>query len=141
MAAVILIVKIVIVLGLGYLLTFKVVPWLYVKIARLLGFKAKMTPITRKRMARFKSIRRGFWSFRIITTLFIVSLFLELLVNDKALVIYYDGKLAFPAFAELADGILFFATISSYNAKQDFGQTGTEPVDYREFARNAGDPV
>ncbi|MHC4932633.1 MAG: ABC transporter permease subunit [Planctomycetota bacterium] len=140
MAAVGFVIKIVIVLGLGYLLTIKIIPWLYVKIARLLGFKAKMTPITRKRVARFKSIKRGFWSFRIITTLFVVSLFLELLVNDKALVIYYDGKIAFPAFAELADGILFFATISSYNAKEDFGQIGTEPVDYREFAKNAGNP-
>jgi hypothetical protein len=56
MAAVGFVIKIVIVLGLGYLLTFKALPWLYVKIARLLGFKAKMTPITRKRVVRFKSI-------------------------------------------------------------------------------------
>ena len=99
MAVVGIAVKLAVVLGLGYLVTSKAIPWLYVKLARRLGFRAKFTPITRKRVTRFKSIRRGYWSFRIITTLFVVSLFLELLVSDKALVIYYDGKLAFPAVA------------------------------------------
>jgi microcin C transport system permease protein len=140
MAVIGTIVKILVVLFLGNLLAVKVVPWIYVKVARRLGFRAKMTPITRKRVARFKSIRRGYWSFRIIITLFVVSLFLELLVNDKALAIYYDGKLAFPAVAEWVDGILFFTSISSFNAKEDFGQAGKDEVDYRKFSADASDP-
>ena len=81
MTILITILKIALVLVLGYLLTSRAVPWLFVKIARALGFKAQMTPITAKRITRFKRIRRGYFAFIGISTLFVVSLFLELLVS------------------------------------------------------------
>ena len=50
--------KLVIVFGGGWLLTTRAIPWIYVKIARALGFRAKMTPITAKRVERFKPATR-----------------------------------------------------------------------------------
>lgn len=131
---------VVVVLAWGYWLTAKAIPWLYVRIMRRLGFRARMTPIALKRIKRFKRIKRGYWSFQVITTLFVVSMFLELLVNGKALAIYYDGHLAFPAFAEWGDKALPFTDISSFNKKSDFGQLGDSGVDYRRFDAVSEDP-
>ena len=130
-----------IILGLAYLVTWKLIPWLYGKVIRLLGGSGEMTPITKKRVLRFKRIKRGYWSFRIITTLFVASLFLEMIVNDKPLVIRYEGKTAFPAVAEWADKVLFFTKISSWNRASDFGQVGESGVNYHEFAAACEDPT
>ena len=91
----------------AWFLTWRVIPWLYVKIARgVFGARARMTPIAAKRVRRFKSIKRGYYSFVAISTLFVASLFLELVVNDKPLAIKYGDRLAFPAFAEWFDKVL-----------------------------------
>ncbi|HEV2611642.1 MAG TPA: ABC transporter permease [Noviherbaspirillum sp.] len=45
---------------------------------------------------RFRQNRRGYWSLLIFTTLFVISLFAELLANDKPLVARYNGQLVFP---------------------------------------------
>ena len=124
----------------GHLLTHKLVPWLYVHAGRRMGFAMKMTPITQKRIARFKRIKRGYWSFLAISTLFVTSLFLELFVNEKPLVIHYDGKTAFPAIADWSDKALFFVSISSFQKKSDFGQAGSSGVDYKLFAKMCDDP-
>jgi microcin C transport system permease protein len=133
--------RIAVVLWLGWLVTWKAIPRLWVRAARALGFRARMTPITRKRVLRFKRIRRGYWSFVAITTLFVTSLFLELLVNDKALVIDYDGHLAFPAVKEWVSKVLFFLDLSSFEPAHDFGQVGDAEVDYAAFERHSEDPA
>ncbi len=140
MSIVLSVIKIAIVLGLGYALTAKGIPWLFVRAMRALGFKAQMTPITAKRIARFKRIKRGHFAFIAITTLFVVSLFLELLVSGQAIVIHYDGKTAFPAVASWCDKAVFFTDISSFQRKADFGQAGESEVDYRLFAEWSDDP-
>ncbi len=63
--------------------------------SRLLGFH--VTPITRRRIDNFKRNRRGFWSFWIFLTLFTMSMFAELVANDKPLLVVFDGALYFPA--------------------------------------------
>jgi microcin C transport system permease protein len=45
---------------------------------------------------RFRQNRRGYWSLLIFLTLFVLSLFAELLANDKPLVARYNGQLVFP---------------------------------------------
>lgn len=45
---------------------------------------------------RFRQNRRGYWSLLIFATLFVLSLFAELLANDKPLVARYNGQLVFP---------------------------------------------
>ena len=135
MTTLLAVVKIAILLAAGFYATTRGIPWLWVRIARLLGFKARLTPITQKRIARFKRIKRGYWAFQAITTLFVLSLFLELLVNGRALVIHYEGRTAFPAVAQWLDRVAFFTEISSFQKKSDFGQAGESEVDYRKFAR------
>jgi microcin C transport system permease protein len=56
-----------------------------------------LSPMGRRRWENFKANRRGYWSFWIFAVLFVVSLFAELIANDKPLLIRYDGKAYFPA--------------------------------------------
>ncbi len=57
-----------------------------------------MSPLNRRRWQNFKRNRRGYWSFWIFIVLFVVSLFAELIANDRPFLIKMDGKLYFPAF-------------------------------------------
>jgi microcin C transport system permease protein len=50
-----------------------------------------MTPINRRRIAIFRSSKRGVYSLVVFGLLFFLSLFAELLANDKPILIYYDG--------------------------------------------------
>jgi microcin C transport system permease protein len=135
------ILQVALVLYLGYLLAHRVVPWVVVRLGRLVGLRMRATPITQKRVRRFKHIKRGYWAFVAITTLFVTSLFLEVLVNGRAIAIYYNGRLAFPAVAEWIDDVLFFVHVTPFNKKSDFGQIGESEVDYRRFERYCEDPA
>ena len=94
----------------------------------------KLAPHWEKRIKRFKTIKRGYYSFFIITTLFVMSLFLELMVNNKPLFIRYGGRVSFPAVSEWTDQLLFFKAPRPMDRKPDFGQIGDDEVDYRLFA-------
>jgi microcin C transport system permease protein len=59
-----------------------------------------LTPINRRRWRNFRANRRGYWSFLIFLALFVLSLFAELLANDKPIVAVYKGELLFPAFVD-----------------------------------------
>ncbi len=54
-----------------------------------------ITP-TQRRWQRFKANRRGYYSLWIFTVLFVLSLFAEVISNDKPLVVYYEGHYYFP---------------------------------------------
>ena len=58
----------------------------------------RISPLNQRRWRNFKSNRRGYWSFWIFALLFVVSLFAELIANDRPFLIKFDGKLYFPAF-------------------------------------------
>ena len=47
------------------------------------------SPLNRRRWQNFKSNRRGYWSFWIFLILFLVSLFAELIANDRPFLIKY----------------------------------------------------
>jgi microcin C transport system permease protein len=128
------------ILGATFALTTRVIPWVAVQLLRLLGFRTETSPVTAKRIARFKRIKRGYWSFLAVTTLFVTSLFLELIVNGRAIAIHYEDHTAYPAVSEWAGKVLFFADISHFQKKSDFGQVGDSEVDYRRFARDCRDP-
>jgi microcin C transport system permease protein len=55
-------------------------------------------PIGRKRWHLFSSNRRGYWALWIFLVLFLVSLFAELIANDKPFVVWFDGDLYWPTF-------------------------------------------
>lgn len=67
----------------------------------------KLNPLTIKKIRRFKSIRRGFYSFLVIMTMMSLSLVAEVLVNKRALVVYYEGKLFFPTYGDIIPGRIF----------------------------------
>jgi microcin C transport system permease protein len=133
-------VLVVLAVALGFLLTTQVIPRATLFLLRILGFNTQASPVTLKRIARFKRIRRGYWSFLALTTIFVTSLFLELLVNGRPLVIHYGDRTAFPAIAEWASKAVFFADVAYFQRKSDFGQSGDDEVDYRRFALDAANP-
>ncbi len=55
-----------------------------------------MTPLQQERVARFKANRRGFWSLWIFAALFGLSLFAEIIANDKPVIVRYDNAFYFP---------------------------------------------
>jgi len=67
----------------------------------------KLNPLTIKKIRRFKSIKRGYYSFIILLVMIFVSLFAELLVNNRALIVHYEGKFYFPTYGNLFPGTTF----------------------------------
>ncbi len=66
-----------------------------------------LDPLTRKRIDRFKQIKRGYWSWRALLVLVILSLFSELFINSRAIVVSYEGKLYFPTYGAVIPGTTF----------------------------------
>jgi microcin C transport system permease protein len=58
----------------------------------------KLSPINQRRLENFKANKRGYYSFWIFLTLFLVTLFAELIANDKPLLLEYDGGYYAPVF-------------------------------------------
>ena len=48
--------------------------------------------IFQKRIRRFKSIKRGYYSLIILISAYVLSLLSPLLINDKALMVKYEDK-------------------------------------------------
>ena len=66
-----------------------------------------LSPLNRRRLANFRGNRRGWWSLWIFLVLFVLSLFAELIANDRPLLVAYDGDLYVPvlkAYPETAFG-------------------------------------
>jgi len=62
-----------------------------------------ISPIARRRWENFKANRRGYWSLWIFTILFVISLFAELIANDKPLFVRFDGRSYFPIFVTYSE--------------------------------------
>jgi microcin C transport system permease protein len=60
--------------------------------------RLRLSPLNRRRWQNFKSNRRGYWSLWIFLILFFISLFAELIANDRPFLIRIDGHFYFPAF-------------------------------------------
>ena len=75
--------------------------------------------IFRKRLRKFRKIKRGYYSFVILLTLYAVSFLLPVLVNNKAIVVRYEGKTYWP--------LLHFYPSTT------FGLDSGEEPDYREL--------
>jgi microcin C transport system permease protein len=75
-------------------------------------------PINQRRLDNFKANRRGYWSLWVFSFVFIVTLFAEVISNDKPLLISYDDSLYFPI-------------ITTYTETEFGGDFETE-ADYRD---------
>jgi microcin C transport system permease protein len=60
----------------------------------------KLSPINERRWANFKGNRRGYWSLVIFLVLFFVTLFAELIANDRPLIVRYKGETLFPVLVD-----------------------------------------
>ncbi|MGF1738885.1 ABC transporter permease subunit [Photobacterium satsumensis] len=89
-----------------------------------------LNPLTLRKIKRFKEIKRGYWSFLLLSCLLVLSLFAELLINSKALVVKYNGDYSFPVLSDVRLG-------------SEFGQPSSSEADYRAlqqlFAEQDGD--
>ena len=86
-----------------------------------MGFK--LNPLTRKKLRRFRSIKRGYWAFIALGITFLLSLFAELLVSNRALFVSYEGEWYFPTYGAQINGTTFGL---------DYGYE----TNYRELADN-----
>ena len=88
----------------------------------MINNQAHMSP-TRRAWHRFKSNKRGYYSLWIFCILFTLSLFAEVLSNDKPLVVNYQGEYYFPIF--------------KFYAETEFGGDFETEADYKdEYVRN-----
>jgi microcin C transport system permease protein len=62
-----------------------------------------LSPLNKRRWQNFKANKRGYWSLWIFSILFLVSLFAEVIANDRPFLIKFDGKLYFPAFVTYSE--------------------------------------
>lgn len=84
--------------------------------------------IFRRRWRKFKSLKRGWYSFLLIVGALIVSFFNPLLINNRALVVHYEGQTYFPVLS------------GTHHEAKEFGQRYIGEARYRElkeqFAEN-----
>jgi microcin C transport system permease protein len=76
-----------------------------------------MSEIWRRRLAIFRSNRRGYYSFWVFSALFFFCLFAEFVANDRPLVIRFDGHFYYPVlhdYSEDAFGPDFLPTEADY---------------------------
>jgi len=62
-----------------------------------------VTPLTRRRLGAFRANRRGFWSLWLFLAVFLITLFAELIANDRPIMVSYDGRLYFPVVKDYAE--------------------------------------
>ncbi|MGF1530352.1 MAG: ABC transporter permease [Puniceicoccaceae bacterium] len=80
-------------------------------------------PLTRRKFRRFRQIKRGYFSFLLLSSICILSLFAEAFINNRALIVRHEGRFYFPFLSEVYLG-------------NTFGLIGSEaftPTNYRNL--------
>ncbi|MFN3613369.1 MAG: ABC transporter permease [Rubrimonas sp.] len=90
----------------------------------------RLDPVQRRRLQNFRSNRRGFWSLRIFLVLFAISLFAEVIANDRPLLISYQGR--------------WISPLLSFVSERDLGGFHATRADFRDpyvqcLVRTGGD--
>ncbi len=67
----------------------------------------KLNPLTLKKLNRFRSIKRGYYSAIILLVLVLLSAFAELWVNNRAVIVKYQGEFYFPTYSDVYPGDTF----------------------------------
>lgn len=80
-------------------------------------------PQTIKKLQRFRKIKRGYYSFIALLGLMLLLSLGELLVNSRALIVSFEGKLYFP-------------TYTAFRPGTDFGLDYSYETNYRELKRH-----
>lgn len=64
----------------------------------------RLNPITAKKLRRFRSIRRGYWSFLLLVGLVAFAFLAELFIHNRALLVRHDGEWFFPTYGAIIPG-------------------------------------
>ena len=56
----------------------------------------RLSPLNRRRLESFRANRRAWWSLRAFLALFVLTLFAEVIANDRPLLLSFRGELRFP---------------------------------------------
>ena len=93
--------------------------------------------LTRRRWQKFRRSKRGYYSLCIFATLLFLSLFAELLSNDKPLLVKYQDRLYVPLLADYAETEFggFFQTETDYS-DPFFLEVMEEPGNWALFPLN-----
>ncbi|MFO8048607.1 MAG: ABC transporter permease, partial [Desulfosudaceae bacterium] len=85
-----------------------------------------ISPLTAKKIRRFASIRRGLVSLLLFGLCLVACLGAELFINNRALLVHYNGEYFFPTYGDIIPGTTF-------------GRDYSHETDYRELARQFRD--
>jgi microcin C transport system permease protein len=77
-----------------------------------------LSPLNKRRLAQFKSNRRGYYSLWVFLILFLIAMMAEVLVNDKPLLVKYDDA--------------FYTPIFTIYPETEFGGDFETEADYRD---------
>ena len=77
-----------------------------------------LSPLNQRRWSNFKRNRRAFWSLIIFLVVFTITLFAEVLANDKPILVNYRGE--------------FFVPIAKFYPETTFGGDFKTEADYRD---------
>jgi microcin C transport system permease protein len=77
--------------------------------------------ILRKRLRKFRRLKRGYYSFLLMAVAYAISFALPLIANNKALLVHYDGRYYFP--------------IAAYHGAAEFGVSEIGEPDYRDLQK------
>lgn len=89
----------------------------------------RLNPQTAKKLRRFREIKRGYYSFLMLAGLLVISLFGELLINNRALVVSFQGQLYFPTYSDFRPGTDFGLDYSYETNYRDLKQRFEEDGD------------
>lgn len=96
----------------------------FVLMLSFLREKFSIDPLTKKRIMRFKQIRRAYVSFLIMVATLVIALLAEVLINKRPLVMLVDGSLYFPIYGKM-----------NYNKDFAFADNDHSEINYREFSK------
>jgi microcin C transport system permease protein len=83
--------------------------------------RVRSESLLRKRLRKFQRIKRGFYSFLIITSAYLFSFLLPLVMSNQALIVKYNDRYFFP--------------MLRYHAASEFGSPAFGEPDYRELQK------
>ena len=78
-----------------------------------------LSPLNRRRFDNFRRNRLGYWSFLIFAGLFAVSLFAELIANDRPIVMSYKGQWLYPVLIDYPEETFGgFLAVTDYRSSE-----------------------
>ncbi|WP_116475687.1 ABC transporter permease [Zobellella maritima] len=66
-----------------------------------------ISELTRKKLRRFRAIKRGYYAFCLFAFMVLLALCAELWANNRALLVKYEGRLYFPTYGAVIPGDTF----------------------------------